>query len=112
MSYVFREKNVKKTCFTVIHDSHKLHRDSLEEFIGQLPRAADFKLHDWLKTLRTRQLLRIEEDAIKYCDCDTYPATQKMDVVNLIEVALMAYVAESCSEVDTDEDINFLDTLL
>lgn len=111
MSEISMGNDVKKTCL-INYDTHKLHRDSLEEFIDQLPSAADFKIHDWLKTLGTRQLRRIEKDAIKYCDCDAYPAMQQKEAYNLIEVALMAYVAENCSEVDTEEDIDFLDILL
>ena len=91
---------------------HELHRDSLEKFIAQLPSDVEFKLHDWLKTLRTRQLRCIEEDALNCCDLNSPRLLPQTAAVDLAEIALMAYAAESCGEVPTDEDADCLEGLL
>jgi hypothetical protein len=91
---------------------HELNRDSLHEFISRLPRHAEFILQDWLETLELTQLKNIEEDATKCCACTGAGAPAEITLKDLADIASMAYCAERHLDMDLDEAVYCIDTLL
>jgi hypothetical protein len=103
---------MKKPPLELQRRTYKLHRSSLSKYISRLPTPVDFRIHDWLQTLRTRQLRCIEQDAKICADSDIYPTLPGPAAVDLGAIALMAYTTENCSEDIPEDDIDCLDGLL
>jgi hypothetical protein len=93
---------------------HKLNRDSLHEFIANLPRDAEFVLQDWLETLELTQLKDIEDDATKCCTCTDSGAHAEIASKDLANIATMAYCAERYLDLDMNVNaaLYCIDTLL
>jgi hypothetical protein len=103
---------VKKTHGDLDHCRHELHLRSLENYISRLRSPVDFKIYDWLRTLRTSQLKCIEVDA-KTCTGGDADFTMYTTMLNdLGAIALMAYSAENYLKEDTDCDADLLHDLL
>ena len=88
-------------------------RARLADFIAHRSSGLKFRLHDWLRTLETAELLKIEADAQCCCFHDELPdAISAVDVVDLVDAALMAYAAERSFEISQDDARDCLDDLL
>jgi hypothetical protein len=96
-----------------IRFSHaRLLRESLEAYIAQQPSYVRFKVHDWLDTLETAQLHRLEKEARDCCESDAIETLSTTAVVDLVDIATMAYVAERCGELCEDEAAERVEDLL
>lgn len=88
-------------------------RARLADFIARQTSKSIFRLHDWLRTLETGELQQIEEDAQCCCfHADIPGVIPASEVVDLIDAALMAYVAERSFEISQEDALAYLDDLL
>jgi hypothetical protein len=91
---------------------HQLLRDDLQRFIAVLPGNRELNLHDWLQTLETQQLRKIQEDATLCC-VDAGDAAAEISALNdLTDIASMAYSAERRCSDSTDEVDDGIEELL
>lgn len=102
-----KKKNVH-ACF----DFNNSPCDSLAEFIEKRSTDVDFKVHDWLETLMTAELRRVEEHAQDCCYGRFAKTIFENEADGIIDVALMAYSAEMCYEVASDEAFDVIENLL
>jgi hypothetical protein len=98
--------------FVTRGEDYTSQRDSLERYIDQLPSSSDFDLQNWLSTLESGQLKRMEVDATKYCCCSDLSHSLKISGDSLIAIAAMAYCAEGCLDGEVQESAAFTEKLL